>query len=47
MAYQSVHGPYEEPPAWEQIPADSSYTGDHAYGSMLNAMDKGLGNVYV
>ena len=30
LTYQSVHGPYEEPPAWEQIDAHSAYTGDHA-----------------
>ena len=43
LTYQATHGPWEEPPAWEQIPVGSYY--DHVYGSMLHVLDSGIGNL--
>ena len=74
LTYQSVHGPFEEPPVWEQvglqtllwrcihrifsseakagvsllrqIPNNTAHLWwDHTWGSMLNSLDKGIGNV--
>ena len=41
-------GPFEDPPVWEQIPNSSvpSRFWDQTWGSMLNAVDNGLGNLY-
>ena len=36
--------PWQEPPASEQIPHDTHWW-DHTWGSMLNAVDNGIGNV--
>ena len=44
LTYQSVHGPFEEPPVWEQIPNGSKWC-SHARGSMLNALDRGIDNL--
>ena len=44
LTYQSVHGPFEDPPAWEQIPNGSAWW-SHTWGSMLNAVDRGIGNL--
>ena len=40
-------GPFEDPPVWEQIPNSSVPTRfwDQTWGSMLNAVDNGLGNL--
>ena len=43
LTYQSVHAPFEQPPAWEQIPKGAWY--DDTWGSMLNAADRGIANV--
>jgi hypothetical protein len=39
LTYQSVHSPFEDPPAWLQIPNGTWY--DDTWGSMLNAADSG------
>ena len=38
------HSPFEEPPEWLQI-ADNTTFWDQTYGSMLKAVDSGIGNV--
>ena len=43
LTYQSVHAPFEQPPAWEQIPKGAWY--DDTWGSMLNVADRGIANV--
>lgn len=45
MSY--VFRPFERPPIWEQIPNSSvpSKFWDQTWGSMLNAADKGVGNL--
>jgi arylsulfatase B len=47
QTFQSVHGPFEDPPVWEQIPNSSVPQAwwDQTWGSMLNAMDRGVGNI--
>jgi|EP01043_Picozoa_sp_COSAG02_P053075 arylsulfatase B len=47
QTFQSVHNPYEDPPVWEQIQNSSvpSKWWDQTWGSMLNAMDRGVGNI--
>jgi arylsulfatase A-like enzyme len=44
LTYQAVHHPFQEPPLSEQIPNGSIWW-DHTWGSMLNALDKGIANV--
>eukprot|EP00660_Eupelagonema_oceanica_P013290 gene13290-1327_t len=44
QAYQAVHEPLEEPPAWEQIPNGSAFW-DHTWGSMLSVVDTGIANI--
>eukprot|EP00935_MAST-01C_sp_MAST-1C-sp1_P000143 g143.t1 len=43
LTYQSVHAPFEDPPAWLQVRKGSYY--DNTWASMLNAVDSGLGNI--
>ena len=44
LTYQNVHSPFEEPPAWLQIPNNAKFW-DRTYGSMLNAVDSGIGTL--
>lgn len=43
LTYQAVHSPFENPPAWLQIKNGTWY--DDTWGSMLNAVDSGIGNI--
>jgi len=51
LAYQAVHGPFEDTPEWEQIPYKPDFcegAGQHKckiYGDMLAVLDSGIGNV--
>ena len=44
LAYQGVHGPFQWPPAWEQIGTHPPYH-SRVFGSMLGVVDTGLANV--
>ena len=47
QTYQNNHAPFEDPPIWEQIPDSSvpSLFWNQTWGSMLNAVDNGVGNI--
>jgi len=52
LRYQGVHGPYEEPPIWEQIPNTTENQQKcgpqyslHTMQSMVKVVDDGIGNV--
>merc|ERR1712048_13328 len=51
LAYQSVHGPLQDTPTWEQVPYNPEFCGGAGrghckiYGDMLAVLDDGIGNV--